>query len=509
MSASRTPVHFPARNSVYSILAVFSTAVSIFVVYRLAAASLGVGSLGILSVTFSVLSLISVADLGLPLVMTREVARMRSVDDPRLIRRLIVSSALYSLVVTFLLAFIVVSGIEWTIEVLVLKGEEDISRRFMISSAIVASLTSVSAVFTGALEGLERYDLKLISVVSGNLTLIVVAYGMAAGGWSVEGLAYSFAVQGAFLTIAAAASVMSCLRGKQARLTDQSSPSVFVLLSRSARIGVPLRLAGLATFFFEPITRLVIGVFGGASSVGIYELVSRLCIQTQTLISGALQVTVPRLAVLGVASAGGFRSMFVSASKLSATAALLGLGAILSAAAPASILLLSRVDSDFIVLLAALGVAWMFHVLAAPTYFANIADGSVRWNWISQWLAVAVSALVGPVLGMVFGWQAVVAGPIAGLVAATVAAVLARGRRTGEVILHVSVRDAALPIGIGVVLPVCQLIGGRMLGVEQARWLYFGLLLLYCILAMILAVAAIRPLLAANALPPGSRTGDN
>jgi hypothetical protein len=197
--------------------------------------------------------------------------------------------------------------------------------------------------------------------------------------------------------------------------------------------------------------------------------------------------------------------MFVSASKLTATAALLGLGAILLAAAPASIVLLSRVDTDFVVLLVSLGAAWMFHVLAAPTYFANIADGSVRWNWMSQWLAVVVSVLVGPAFGMVFGWQAVVAGPIAGLVAATVAAVLARGRRTGEVILHASISgEALLLVCIVGILAAAQLVGGRMLGTEQARWLYFIVFLLYCIFAIIFAIAVTRRMLAVHAPPLSS-----
>jgi O-antigen/teichoic acid export membrane protein len=485
---------FLARNSAFAILTVASSAISLFTVYRLTAASIGVSVLGIWSVSFSLMSLTGVADLGLPLAMVREIARMRSVGDWAGIPRLILRSTFYTCAATLVLALLLAPSVGWIVERLVLKGKGDISNIFLVGCACAVTLTSVSSVLTGALEGIERYDLKFASLLFGNIVLVATAHKLVRS-FGADGLAWSFAAQLVSVAVTSALALAVYLPRKHSVGVGEIELSPVRPLGRAIRIGFPLRVAGLASFFFEPAARFLIGIFGGASSVGIYEAASRLCIQSNALVSGALQVLVPRLTVLAAKNGVGHKALLVLASKLTSVAALLGFTALGLSATTISLLLLSRVDTDFVSLVIVLGAAWMLHLLAAPTYFANIADGSVSWNWISQWLAVVVSALVGSISGMMFGWRAVVAGPVCGLLVATTTAIMARRRRTKEAVLFVAKSESVSILLVGIALAGLQIASGGLLGPARSRWLNATTLALYCVFSLIFVITMLRRML--------------
>jgi O-antigen/teichoic acid export membrane protein len=480
-----------ARNGGFAILTVAVTALCLFAVYRFTNQALGLRALGTWSVTFGLMSLTGIADLGLPLAMVREVARLRIVRDWRGLQGLVAAAMGYTFVATLGAALIGVPAVQWAVDAIVFKGSSGVSRPFALACAFAASLTSVSSALTGALEGMERYDLKFYALLLGNLTLVGTAYVLVRGS-GVEGIALSFVAQGIVVTIAGAAALWLSLRRRSEASRDPAAARLSSRLRTAVRIGLPLRVAGLASFVFEPVTRLLVGSFGGAASVGIYEAASRMCIQGHTLISSALQVVVPRLSALSASDPAQSRRMFASASKLTATGAILGFCALALAAASVSFLLFSRVNGVFVEFVLVLGAAWMLHVLAAPTYFANIADGSLAWNWLSQWIAVAVNIVIAPLSAWIFGWHGVIAGPLLGLVSATVAAVLARYRRTRDAVLGAPLKEALILLGVAVPLGALQVLSAIRFSQTTLVWVCSATFAAFCLAGALAAPYAVR-----------------
>ena len=487
-----------SRNSAYAALGIISTALSLFVVYRFAAGSIGVGSLGTWSVSSSMMSLVSVADLGLPLTMVREVARARALGGGASMGKLIALSALFALLATVSLAACGAYGVRWMVNAYVLQGAHPVSVKFIFICALVASLTSVSTLLTGALEGFERYDLKSACLVASSVLLIWVAHLMLETDGLV-GLAWAFLVQSSSATVFSAIAVCVAVRQERQGTSHEDRdratfPGAISQLKQMIRVGIPLRAASLSVFFFEPATRFFIGMIGGARSIGIYELASRLCIQAFTLVTGALQVMVPRMAALRSEKEDGLDHFLVFASHLTFVAALFGFFAIVLSAIPVSFLVLGAANTDFIMLVALLAMGWMLHVLASPAYFANMADGEVSWNWISQWLAALVSLAIGPALGFAFGWRAVVLGPLAGLTGAMLVAIWGRRRRTKRTAFYLPrFSDVSTILIVGMMLMALQGIGTFL---SQRRLhpeiLNSIVLVLYCMIALPHAISVVR-----------------
>jgi hypothetical protein len=155
-------------------------------------------------------------------------------------------------------------------------------------------------------------------------------------------------------------------------------------------------------------------------------------------------------------------------------------------------------DSSFFFWVAVLGAAWMYHVLAAPSYFANIADGTVHWNWLSQWTAVVVSAISAPLAWLIFGWTALVAGPFLGLVAATLVALGSRRRRTRSQVVYLPLGAAAGVFVATVAFGLCQ--WAAYLAFDRSVFLGVCLMTLVCyaILAIGYMTRSVRRLMPAT-----------
>ncbi len=451
-----------ARNSRFAIYSSLFSAASLLVTYKLAADSIGIGAIGMWSIALALTSLTGVVDMGLPLAMVREVAKLASVADWRSVTRLVLWAVLVSGGATLVLAYVSVPAVQWVLERFVLKGAGLVPDGLLMACVLTVSLNSLNLLLTGVLEGLERYDLKFWSLLSGN-SAMVTAVVLSSRAEQPPSIAWAFVVLYGCTATASGIAVWQSLRKKRGAHGGASATRRGILLGNAIRIGAPLRMAGLASLFFEPISRFYFGALGGLHSAGIYEVASRICVQVQTLISSAVQVIVPRLMMLRESNQAENLALLRAGFGLTAIAAMLGLAGLLLGITSASTLLLAGFDRDFAIFVATLGAAWMFHVLASPAYFTNIADGTVHWNWISQWSAVVVSAVVGPLAWLLFdSWQAIIIGPCAGLLSATLVALISLNRRRGERLLQLSFRDFRIIFVVALVLGGCQL-GGEFL----------------------------------------------
>src|SRR5207249_1959704 len=90
---------------------------------------------------------------------------------------------------------------------------------------------------------------------------------------------------------------------------------------------------------------------------------------------------------------------------------------------------------------AILAVAWMVNVASAPGYFANIVEGRVHRNWVSQGLICGVNAGLAPLLGFLWGAIGVCLGTALAVAVGSLANLAGRGRETLEILRRLSHGD--------------------------------------------------------------------
>jgi len=115
----------------------------------------------------------------------------------------------------------------------------------------------------------------------------------------------------------------------------------------------------------------------------------------------------------------------------------------------------------------------MINVASAPGYFANIVEGRVHRNWVSQGILCGVNAGLAPLLGFLWGAIGICLGTAAAVAIGSLANLAGRGRETLEILRRLSRGDYVALLGGAVAATTVNLawdagIGGRSLFILEA-----------------------------------------
>jgi O-antigen/teichoic acid export membrane protein len=410
-----------ARNAAFSLTQIIVSTVTLFWMYRRSAIVVGLSGLGAWSITTGLVSLLVVADLGVTDAMVREVARLRSMQDWTRMRRTILSCSIYVAFVIVLVGLVTYPLIHLYLGRVI---HHDVTLRIdvlILNSMIIVALNTVAVGLLGAIEGFEHYNLRLVVTACGSSLLVASSYYFLPR-FGTIGISLSYMVQSIVNLLVAVFIVRNLVPKGHSRDSHFSLQEV----RQMARIGVPMRLGGLVNLTYEPITRLLVARFGGIESAGIYEAAVRCGVQVKAMIVACIQVVVPRFSALAVNGTDALRSLLQVAYRITGLLVVGALPLLLLSTPLISVLLLGRLDAKFQLFAEILSVGWLINALAAPSSFANLADGRLFWNWLSNVCAAAINPAVGLVLGRVYGAIGVVIGTACALTSMALIAVIAR-----------------------------------------------------------------------------------
>jgi O-antigen/teichoic acid export membrane protein len=399
-----TPPSLGLRSSGLAAFQVVVTTGILFSVYRLLTHHAGVSGLGLWTTAVSICGISSLADLGLTDLMVRQVAAACGDGD---LGRAKGTYRTLSIVGGTSMAIVGLATVPFTEHYLARAATPQLAAYvtwFALTAPTITWLNSVCFGLYGVLEGMGRYDLRLACVMAGGICTLLAAFLMA----PVDA---TLAICVTFLSGAVASFV--CALGCNAWILGRV-PAIVVRVPviealRLMRLGAQVKIAGVLNLALDPVTRILLTRFGGVEATGIYEIAYRIFWQVRSMVVAALQVMVPRLAMQGASDVGASNALVTRFAQLGALMGLPAFMAALLIVPTVGIMVFGSAPHSLAWYSIWLCIGWLINCLAVPAYFANLVQGHMVRNWISQLVIVIANGLIGGIGGLLFHGYGVVA----------------------------------------------------------------------------------------------------
>lgn len=412
------------------------TTAALFTVYRIITQRFGLGVLGLWSGAVALGSLVSLADAGLSDIMVRQVAEALGRADGARARGLHRALSAWSVLGLILACTIAGPAIHMFLLPVTPAGLVPALDALILGALVVACLNIVTAAQFGVLEALGRYDLKLLAAISASVLMVAVA--LATRGATNAALVALVFIAGAACNAGIGAFMGWRLLRAHATHAERISRRE---LWRLLQIGAPVRLASMLTLGLEPVTRAALTRLAGVDTVALYEIAYRVIFQLRSAIVAGLQPLVPHLARLGLTVAVRQTETVLGAAACGVAVAIPALNLALISLPALTMAVLGRAEPEVLLFGVLLSVAWLVNIAAAPAYFANLAQGLVHRNWVSQAVMCLVNVALAPVSGRYWGAIGVVVATSFAVFGGSVATLLSRHDESRRLLARIGRAD--------------------------------------------------------------------
>ena len=440
------------RNAFFSVAEVIWGGIVLFILFGYVAAHVGVAAIGAWSLVVSTISVSRIADIGVGRSLIRFVpaalARNRPDEAAKLIETALTAIAFVFLVIAVLgeplFAFAVRASVN--------TGEEALALSILGYALLAYWLSNVASVFLSALASVHRYDQRSIVSMAGTAVQLAAAIVLVPRAGLI-GLVWAQIVQNVVVFFGAFF------------LLRRQLPAIGILPFRFSRasfnemlgFSASLQLMSIASFLFEPATKLLLSNIAGLTTVGYYELANRMVSQARTLLVSATQVATPALAGLNEKDSARASDVYLRTTQ-STWVLTFPLMATIAAFSPAiSELWLGHLSAEFVAFAWILSVAWTINLLCAPAFFMGLASGYIRWN-LWGWVVISIANLVlGILFGLLWGGVGVVCASALALSLGSLIILVRNDRMFGRIlrdVLDVSIARAAILPAIGAIATI-------------------------------------------------------
>jgi O-antigen/teichoic acid export membrane protein len=409
-----------------SIIQVIVSGLVFFVLFKYLFVQIGIEQIGVWSLVLATTSVSRIGELGLSAGVVRFVAQARAHDDERRAEDVVQTVAitlcvfmgglllaLYPLCVFFLGKFISPNNFALAVSIL----------PYALTSLWVMVLVSV---FSGALDGCQRIDLRCIIMGASHLGYLGLVL-IVTPKYGLKGVAVAQLCQSIGLLIAAWWSLKFLLRGLPIIPLHWNRR----VLREMMGYGVSFQFISIMTMLFEPVAKALMSKYGGLQSLGYYEMANKLIFQGRAVIVEASRVLVPSIASLKSIDVEKARQLFAKSYEITFYVAVILYGLLGISLTAICLIWLGRYERVFIQFALLLDVAWFVNTLIGPAYFSNLGSGALRANLVSHVIMVLVGSLLGYQLGVVFGGFGVVMGTALGLISGSLFLSISHIRASG------------------------------------------------------------------------------
>ncbi|MCK1294843.1 oligosaccharide flippase family protein [Bradyrhizobium sp. 30] len=388
------------RNAAWSVIEALSSAVILFFLYKIIVANLGIEALGVWSLVLATTSLMRLADAGAASGLARFVA-VHFAASPIAARKYIDTAILTNLGLYCVLALLFYLPAKYGLR-LAIRNDTALQQACELLPYALASfvLTNVAAAASATLIGLHRADLKS-QVIIGGIIVQAAASVLLISTFGLVAMAQAQILQNLFCIFVSLALAKYVIDRKVGILLPVKwKNSAF---KEIVGFGAQLQLSAIIIFLYDPITKFLMGTFGGLELTGIFELANRLVFQTRALLVTPTQALVPAYAAAKLSSHEKLETLYSRSIAHIVAAGLPTMGALLVASPTISFILLGSVNWLFITLVMVLVSGWLTNLLAAPAYLMGVGTGLLKWNIAGNLLTTSTCLVLGFTLGEAFG----------------------------------------------------------------------------------------------------------
>lgn len=377
--------------------------VLLFVGYRLLIKQGGIEAVGVWSILYAWTNLIRLGDAGVAVAATRYLAMWDVEKELQRVRTYAETALLTNIVQFGMLALIAYAALSPFVGRIVGASHAVEAQRVLPWLLLGFFLLNVAGTLMGTLQGLHLgYRRSQLSVLGTAIQLLVALVLIPTQG--LMGLAWAQVAQYAAVCVLAFAGVSH-------KLGHVVRPYHFSMAAFRDMLGYSLKaqVVNIANGLMEPVSKLLVGHFGGMATQGLYELAYKTVLLPRSLIASAVTAAMPSITALFHQDRPRVRQLYSRAFRLSARLMIAASLALMALAPIPSFIWLHKVDMTYWLYVVLLAVAFLGNVLGIPAYLLGMASGHMRNNIIVTLVALVLLIAVGWPAGAVFGGSGAVA----------------------------------------------------------------------------------------------------
>ncbi len=335
------------------------------------------------------------------LVFSRFVALFVKEDDHAKIKQLIFTATIF-----LGLLFLAIATIVYPFADLILKSVLPVKYFSSGLSILPFSLgclvlNALNGVFASVLDGMQKNYIRNIIFSVSSLLLLVLAYILVPK-YHIKGVAIAQLLQSVFALFTCL--ILVIVYTKYNPLKWNWSKQIF---KQIFSYGMKFQFISLANMLNEPITKILLGKFGGMAFAGYYEMANRLLMQARGVIISSTQSLVPVMINLSKNEIPAFyKKTFSNVLFFSMTI----MACIVLSGRIVSFYWIGSYQPVFCTALLILSLSLFVNILNAPAYFYYMADGNLNILIKNHLLLGLLNALLSYLLGYWFGGFGVVFG---------------------------------------------------------------------------------------------------
>lgn len=405
------------RNVITSILAFAMNLALMFISYRLVIMRGGLASIGLWSTLVSWIFLIRFGDIGMTTAVVRFIALCDARWESERIRTYLDTSLALNGFLFTLLAGIGYLAFSTSIEHVVPDDmiAQETARMILPLMFTGFVLSNLSGLVLGGLTGLHRGYQGALITIGGALTQLCVVVPTVPH-FGLVGLAWGQIAQHAGMIIVGWGLFIVALR-RDSGLPSGILPSYVSSIALREMLGFSLKaqFANLLNGLFEPISKIIVGRFGGLELLGHYELAYKMVSLPRNAVVAGAQATTPAMTRLMTDNLPEARELYQhTRQNLMRRGGPVLIATVLTAPF-ASWLWLGRLDVQLWVFIAFLAAGYMVNILGASAYLLCVASGRLQGNIVSSFVAVVSMVLFCALAAAVLDERGQIAGVALGL----------------------------------------------------------------------------------------------
>lgn len=379
-----------------------------FFLYRLLLKALGVELLGVWSVVLSTSSLANLANFGVADSVIRFVALYAKDGGREKMRELIFTASLFLAGLFLLIASIIYPFADLILKHVLPAKYLNEGLVILPYSLLCLIINATNGVFSSVLDGLQKNYIRSILVSLSSVLLLGTTYFLVPR-YGLPGVAFAQVAQSVFTLLTCLVFVVFYTSYNPLKWNWNKD-----IFKQIFSYGMKFQFISLANMLNEPVSKILLGKFGGMAFVGYYEMANRLLMQARGVIVNSTQSLVPIMVNLnddGTEVQKFYRKIFSNVLFFSlASTAFIILGGRL-----VSLLWIGHYEPVFYYTLIILACSLFINLLITPAYFYYMAKAHlnvlIKTHLILGIANAGVSFLLGYWIGgygVVVGWFAAV-----------------------------------------------------------------------------------------------------
>jgi len=374
----------------------------LFFSYRLIILQGGLEAVGVWATLNAWANLIRLGDAGVAGAAARFLALWDIKKEPERIRAHGETALLTNIAQFGLLTVVGYAALSLSISGIVGEKHAAEALEFLPYMMLGFLLLNVSGTVLGILQGLHLgYRRSQLSVLGTSIQLAAVFAFVPTHG--LMGLALAQILQHAVMIIIGW-SIARRLMGSRHLPTRFDRSAFLAMLGYSLKAQV----VNIANGLLEPVSKMLVGYFGGMATQGLYELAFKTVLLPRNLIGFAASATIPAMTALFQANKTELHRLYAFTLRLSIVYTVFATLALIAIAPIFSRLWLGDVDDTYWLYVALLAVGFSFSALGAPAFILGIASGCLRVNIMVAIATLSTLVIVGSILGRIVGGNGVV-----------------------------------------------------------------------------------------------------